>query len=223
MIQLKQKIQSKNSILDIVEGVFPYAKVMFIYYCGSVAYGLNNESSDEDVTVVLEGFEGNVHLCLGSLDIFAYGRDIYKKKQDLDPSVPLYDRAHIDEIVSSEDNLIYLNEIYREDYEHTKYADFVSKIGPFLESFIEYYSMRTKDNIAYKSHYHIFRIRGILDHLDQTGRYELVVEEPWKSKMIEYKNNWDNELGRSYLPLILEQLNYIRDYKDKVMKKNELG
>lgn len=223
MIQLKQKIQSKTSILEIVKGVFPYARVMFIYYCGSVAFGLSDENSDEDVTVVLDGFKGNVHLSLGSLDVFAYGRDIYQKKQDLDPSVPLYDRAYIDEVLSDKENLIYLDEEFKEEYEQYRNVDITSKIGIFLESFVEHYQMRLKDRIPHKSNYHILRVRGILDHLDRIGKYELVVEEPWYSKMIEYKKNWNNELGTYYLPLILEQLNYIRDYKDKVMKKNELG
>jgi predicted nucleotidyltransferase len=96
MLQVKPRIRSKESILEIVQGLFPNTKVMFIYYCGSLAFGISDENSDDDVTVVLDGFKGNVHLSLGELDIFAYGRDIYLKKQNLDPSVPLYDRAYID-------------------------------------------------------------------------------------------------------------------------------
>ena len=98
MLQVKQKIQSNESILEIIQGIFPNITVMFIYYCGSLAFGLNDENSDDDVTVVLDGFKGNVHLSLGKLDVFAYGKDIYLKKQNLDPTVPLYDRAYIDEV-----------------------------------------------------------------------------------------------------------------------------
>jgi len=222
MIKLKQKIQSKSSILEIVKGIFPYARVMFIYYCGSVAFGLSDENSDEDVTVVLDGFKGNVHLSLGSLDVFAYGRDIYQKKQDLDPSVPLYDRAYIDEVLSDKENLIYLDEEFKEEYEQYRNVNITSKLGLFLEGFVEHYQMRLRDKVSYKSNYHILRVRGILDHVDKTGKYELVVEEPWYSRMIEFKKNWNNELGIGYMLMISEQLNYIKAYKERILA-DELG
>ena len=222
MLQVKQKPQSRESILEIVQGIFPNTTVMFIYYCGSLAFGLNDENSDDDVTVVLDGFKGNVHLSLGELDIFAYGRDIYLKKQNLDPTVPLYDRAYIDEVLSTKDNLIYLDENYREEYEAYKNVDLTTKLGLFLSSFVEHYKMRIEYPETQKSHYHVLRVRGILDHVDQTGKYELIVPEPWYTDMLEYKKNWNTKIGRDYLPLIREALTYIENYKDRVIS-NELG
>jgi hypothetical protein len=222
MLQVKQKIQSKESILEIVQGIFPNTTVMFIYYCGSLAFGLNDENSDDDVTAVLDGFKGNVHLSLGELDIFAYGRDIYLKKQNLDPTVPLYDRAYIDEVLSTKDNLIYLDENYRDEYEAYKNVDLTTKLGLFLSSFVEHYKMRIEYPETQKSHYHILRVRGILDHVDQTGKYELIVPEPWYTDMLNYKKNWNTKIGRNYLPLIREALTYIENYKDRVIS-NELG
>ena len=222
MLQVKQKIQSNTSILEIIQGIFPNTTVMFIYYCGSLAFGVNDEKSDDDVTVVLDGFKGNVHLSLGSLDVFAYGRDIYLKKQNLDPSVPLYDRAYIDEVLSTKDNLIYLDENYKEEYEAYKNIDLTIKLGLFLESFIEHYKMRIEYPDPQKSHYHIFRVRGILDHVDQSGKYRLVVHDPWYSHMINYKKYWNTSIGMEYMPLLREALTYIENYKDRVMM-NELG
>jgi len=222
MLQVKQKIQSKESILEIVQGIFPNTTVMFIYYCGSLAFGLNDENSDDDVTAVLDGFKGNVHLSLGELDIFAYGRDIYLKKQNLDPTVPLYDRAYIDEVLSTKDNLIYLDENYRDEYEAYKNVDLTTKLGLFLSSFVEHYKMRIEYPETQKSHYHILRVRGILDHVDHTGKYELIVPEPWYTDMLNYKKNWNTKIGRNYLPLIREALTYIENYKDRVIS-NELG
>jgi len=218
---MKQR-QSKADILEVIQGTFPGKTVMFIYYCGSLAFGLNDENSDDDVTAVLDGFQGNVHLSLGTLDIFAYGRDIYLKKQNLDPSVPLYDRAYIDEVLSQKDNLIYLNEEYRAEYEAYKNIDLTSKLGLFLSSFVEHYEMRINYPEPQKSHYHILRVRGILDHVDRVGKYELVVEEPWYSRMLEYKKNWNNQLGVQYMPILKEALAYLAAYRDKV-NDNELG
>ena len=222
MLQVKPRIRSKESILEIVQGLFPSTIVMFIYYCGSLAFGISDENSDDDVTVVLDGFKGNVHLSLGELDIFAYGRDIYLKKQNLDPSVPLYDRAYIDEVLSTKDNLIYLDENNKEEYEAYKNIDLTSKLGLFLSSFVEHYKMRIDYPEPQKSHYHILRVRGILDHVDQVGRYEHIIPEPWYTMMIEYKKNWNNNKGKEYMPLLREALNYIENYRDRVIS-NELG
>lgn len=218
---MKQR-QSKDNILEIIQNIFPQSTVMFIYYCGSVAFGLEDADSDDDVTVVLDGFQGNVHLSLGTLDVFAYGRDVYLKKQNLDPSVPLYDRAYIDEVLSTKDTLIYLDERYRAEYEMYKNIDLTSRLGQFLASFVEHYETRLDLPAPQKSHYHILRVRGILDHVDQVGKYEHVVEEPWATMMKEYKKNWNNEVGIRYMPILREQLRYIADYRDKVMN-DELG
>jgi predicted nucleotidyltransferase len=222
MLQVKQKIQSKTSILEIIQGIFPDTTVMFIYYCGSLAFGLNDEHSDDDVTVVLDGFKGNVHLSLGSLDVFAYGRDIYLKKQNLDPSVPLYDRAYIDEVLSTKDNLIYLDENYKDEYETYKNIGLTSKLGLFLSSFVEHYRIRIEYPEPQKSHYHILRVRGILDHVDQVGKYEHIIPEPWFTMMMDYKKNWNNSRGLEYMQTLRDALTYIENYKDRVIS-NELG
>lgn len=219
---MKQRIQSKASILEVVQNIFPQSTVMFIYYCGSVAFGLEDEDSDDDVTVILDGFLGNLHLSLGTLDIFAYGRDVFLKKQNLDPSVPLYDRAYIDEVLSQRDTLIYLDERYRSEYEAYKNIDLTSKLGLFLSSFVEHYETRLDLPEPQKSHYHILRVRGILDHVDQVGTYEHVVEEPWMTMMLEYKKKWNTDVGRLYMPILRDQLRYIAAYREKV-NHDELG
>jgi hypothetical protein len=144
------------------------------------------------------------------------------KKQNLDPSVPLYDRAYIDEVLSPKDTLIYLDERYRSEYEQYKRIDLISKLGLFLASFVEHYETRLDLPEPQKSHYHILRVRGILDHLDQVGKYEHMVEEPWATMMKEYKKYWNNDVGVRYMPILKEQLRYIAAYRDKVMN-DELG
>ena len=220
---MKQKLRSKADILEVVRNIFPQSTVMFIYFCGSIAFGLEDDDSDDDVTAVLDGFQGNVHLSLGTLDIFAYGRDIYLKKQNLDPSVPLYDRAYIDEVISPKDTLIYLDERYRSEYEAYRNIDLTAMLVPFLSSFVEHYETRLSMVDPQKSHYHILRVRGILDHMDQVGKYEHVVEEPWRTMMLEYKKNWNNDVGIRYTPILKDQLRYIAAYRDKVKNDGLVG
>jgi predicted nucleotidyltransferase len=221
-LQMKKRILDKSEIFSVVKNTFPHAIVMFIYYCGSIAFGLEAEDSDIDVTVVLDRFDGNVHLTIGSLDIFAYGKDTALKKQVLDSSVPSYDRAYIDEVLSPFDTLIYLNEDYRLDYEQYRSIDMKKLLKPFLASFVEHYQHRLSLPQALKSNYHIFRIRGILENLNQSGKYEHQVFEPYYTMMIDYKKNWNNPIGKSYHELLKDTLRYIEEYID-VGEQHELG
>lgn len=218
---MKQNL-SKDNILERIKTTFPNTVVMFAYYCGSIAYGLEDDESDIDVTVVLDHFQGNVHLSLGTLDLFAYGRDIFLLKQQLHSSVPLYDRAYIDEILSSRENLIYLDERYQKEYEAYRTIDLERNIVRYLEGFIEHYHMRLAYPDPQKSHYHIFRLRGILERMEVTNRYELSVPEPWKTMMLDYKRNWNQERAKAYLPLLRETLGFIEQFKEK-RNTDELG
>ena len=214
--------QTVNKIVEQVKEIFPGAIIMFIYYCGSYAYDLDHEGSDRDLTVVLDGFEGSVHLSLDNTDLFVYGREFYNKKQALDQEIPVYDRSYIDEVLSKRETLIYLDDYYKKVYESYKNVEMTLNLEKFLEGFTQYYDYKLKSNVPEKTFYHLFKMRGILDNLDETGIYELVVDEPWHSMMVDYKRNWHTTTGLSYMPLLIEQLNYIKTYKRQVIR-NELG
>lgn len=219
---MNQTLLTKSEIIETVKNTFPKSTVMFIYYCGSLAFGLFDETSDIDVTVVLDDFRGNIHVTLGVLDICAFGSDVYLKKQQLDSCVPLYNRAFFDEVLSPTDQLIYLDEKYQDEYQAYIKIDIENKMEQFLSCFIEHFESNIGFSIPHKSHYHIFRLRGILERRDRVGRYELIVDEPWYTKIVDYKRNWKTEKGINYLQELKEAIAYIAAYKDRV-KKDELG
>ena len=70
-----------NDLLSMIEGVFPNTEILLVYYGGSIAYGLDSTSSDKDVTVVLDGFKGNLHITLGEYDFFVFARDRFIQRQ----------------------------------------------------------------------------------------------------------------------------------------------
>jgi hypothetical protein len=57
----------------------------------------------------------------------------------------------------------------------------------------------------------------MIDNYDKTGYYNLTVLEPWYSKMKNYKGNWDNEIGQTYLKELEEELQYLIEYRDRMM------
>ena len=98
-----------SDLYNMIEGVFPNTEILFIYYGGSIAYGLDNNSSDKDVTVVLDGFRGNLHLTLGEYDLFVFAKDRFIQRQQFDESIIAYHRAAADNVMSIERTLIYIN------------------------------------------------------------------------------------------------------------------
>ena len=67
-----------------------------------------------------------------------------------------------------------------------------------------------------KSMYHILRVRGMLENYEMSGIYEMKVAEPWKTYMLDFKKNYSNEIGVSYLERIKEALDFINLYRKRM-------
>ncbi len=207
-----------NDLYNLVQGVFPDTEILLMYYCGSISYGIDGETSDKDVTVVLNGFKGNIHITIGEYDLFVFSRERFIRRQKFDESVIAYHRAAADNLMSIKETLIYINPEFQTVLDELLLYDDREFMLKHIEAELEYGKMRIKISPSFKSHYHVFRIRGMVDHYDKTGRYELIVEEPWYSKMMDYKVNWNNDIGQSYINEIQEQLHYLEDYRDRMIR-----
>ena len=211
-----------DSNLNLVSNIFSGCEVLLLYYSGSKGYGFDDENSDTDLTVVLDGFNGNMHLQLGKIDIFAFSKEDYIKRQNFDKTIIDYYKSAADDILVPEDKVIYLDNKFIKQYEKMKNF----KVKPFivnqLSALINYTKMRMDINMKFKSHYHLFRMRGMIEHYEKTGKYNLIVEESWFSKMMDFKNNWDNEIAQNYVEEIKEQLDYLENYRNEMIQ-NGLG
>lgn len=207
-----------SDLYNMIEGVFPNTEILLIYYGGSIAYGLDSDASDKDVTVVLDGFKGNLHLTLGEYDLFVFARDRFIQRQQFDESIIAYHRAAADNIMSIDRTLIYINPTFQETLDQLLIYDDKEFMLNHIAAELEYGRMRFDVNTNFKSNYHVFRIRGMVDHYEKTGKYELVVEEPWFTKMMDFKNNWDNEIAQNYVKEIKEQLDYLENYRNEMIQ-----
>lgn len=211
-----------NDIVKMVEGIFPGTVILLIYYSGSIAYGLNDELSDKDITVVLDNFKGNMQLDLGEYDFFVFSKERFIQRQQFDESIIAYYKGAADDVMKLNETAIYINPDFEETLDQLLIFDHKEFMLNHIESVVEYSRMRYNIKRILKSHYHVFRIRGMVDHFDKTGKYELIVEEPWKSKMIDFKNHWNTEDAKKYEDEILEQLDYLENYRNEMMQ-DELG
>ncbi len=208
-------------LINIIKGVFPNTVILLLYYGGSIAYGLNSKNSDTDVTVVLDEFLGNMYLNVGGYDLFIFSKESFIQRQRFDNSISAYYRSAADNIMSIDRTLIYINPMFMETLDELLIYDDKEFMLNHIEAELEYGKMRYEANKNLKSHYHVFRIRGMLEHYKNTGKYELIVEEPWYTKMIIYKQNWNNQIGKKYIREIKDQLKYLEDYLLE-MKQNGL-
>lgn len=207
-----------NDIYNLVKEVFPKTEILLIYYGGSIAYGLHDESSDIDLTVVLDDFKGNMHLSVGQYDLFVFSKERFIKRQAFDESVISYHRAAADNILDVYNHLVYVKETFSEKLmELSNIVDHKQFMINHIEAELEYGRMRFALKNNFKSHYHVFRIRGMIEHYKKTKKYELIVEEPWYSKMMDFKKNWDNKIGTSYTNEIKDQLDHLENYRKELI------
>lgn len=206
-----------NKHFDLVKNVFPNAKVLFMYYSGSRGYGYEDEESDIDITVVLEDFNGSLHLQLGKLDIFAFSKEMYIKRQNFDETIIDYYKSAVDDILVPEDKILHLSPEFDETYEQLKQINVKKLIVNQISALLNHTKMRMNISMELKSHYHLLRYKGILDHYDRTGVFELEIDEPMKSVMLNYKKNWNNEIGKSYQEKLIQTFEYLKNYRDRMI------
>ena len=146
---------SLNSHFEIVKNIFPDTEVLLMYYSGSKGYGHDDEQSDIDITVVLDGFSGNMHLQLGKIDIFAFSKDSYVKRQNFDKEIMDYYKSAVDDILVPIDKVLFLNPNFDLTYQELKNFDVNWFIANQLTALINYTNMRMKIGKVLKSHYHL--------------------------------------------------------------------
>lgn len=208
---------TNEDIFHIAKNLFRDYSIMFLYYSGSIAYGINDADSDYDVTIVLDGFRGQMQLNHSNIDFMVYGSDCYLNRYQKTNEEPLYSVVKMDYIVTLNQNLIYNNPAYDIEYKALQSIHFEDLLQPYLRGFLAFQKVKRVNYITPdKSMYHLLRLRGLLEHYDKYHQYEFIIEEPWFTKMLDYKKNWNNEIGRSYLPLIKEQVHYIEEYCKRV-------
>ena len=208
-------IFDNERLKNIVINMFPEHEVMFMYYCGSIAYNTVSSNSDIDITVVLHGFKGLIHTSIEGIDIFGYGYQDFLKRQEMDPDIPLYNRLHADDIINAREHAIFINPLFTSDFEALVDTEFSYLLDKFLDTVIEYYDqIINKDNMLVKRAYHILRIRAILDNYIRSGKYTLTLSEDWIKRINELKTNWDKTSDTSFLVTLKQYLQEIKDIRN---------
>jgi len=199
-------------ILTKIKGIFPYHKILLAYYSGSIAYGINDEYSDTDVTVVLDDFRDNIHLNLGQVDLFVFSKERFLARHNFDKSITAYHRASTDTLLSLDRTLIHMDLDFKATVDKLLDINHKAFLRNLLIAGLEYGKARYEISKSFKSNYHFLRYRGMIEHFEKTGKCELICPEPWYTYMMDYKTNWDNIKGSQYYELIEESIRFIEKY-----------
>ncbi|AUD64109.1 hypothetical protein BK010_10605 (plasmid) [Tenericutes bacterium MO-XQ] len=208
-----------NDIYNLIKGTFPNTEILLIYYGGSKAYGLDENTSDIDVTIVLEGFKGILHLFIGKYDLFVFSKEDFIKRQQFDDSIIAYHRQAADNILGIKTNEYYLNPVFSDELEIMISNVDNSFICNLIDALLIYSKSVFEVNRKSKAFYHLYRVRGMIEHYMQTGVFDLIVDEPWKSKMIEYKANYKTNPEANYEEEIVFLFEYLENYRNEMIER----
>ena len=201
-----------NLILTKIKSIFPYHKILLAYYCGSQAYSINNDQSDIDVTVVLEDFNGIMQFNTGQLDLFIFSKEDFLDRYKFDKHIIAYHKFSADTLLSLDRTLIHIDAEFKETVDKLLDINHTDFLKGLLIAGLEYGKSRYEVAKSCKSHYHFLRYRAMIEHFEKTGKCELVFPEPWRTYMLDFKNNWDNVKGSQYYELIEESIGFIEKY-----------
>lgn len=163
---------------------------MFIYYSGSRAYGTTTDDSDIDVTVVAKKLNGMIQSNIDKIDVFVYGYENFLKRQAMSNELAMYNLIHADDIIKLKENLIYLNDKYRDEYDHICGLNMMGVLLKYLKTFIDYYhQIICVDKTITKRNYHVYRVRGVLENVVNKNEFSTDIPKHYFDKAMNYKNN----------------------------------
>ncbi len=210
----------KEKIITYAKGLLKDKDIMFMYFGGSLAFGIyEDEYSDIDVNVFVNGLKGFIHTEIDGIDYFIYGEDKFLTRQDMSSDLPIYNKIFIDDALSIDETLIYLNPAYESEYKEFINIKLIDRYKEFLDKNLQYYYYHYNESAKpTKKMYHVFRLRGVIENYKETGKLTLDIAEPWRTKLLSYKHNWNSETGVRLHAEIKESLEYIRKFKEELNK-----
>lgn len=196
--------------------VFEDREILLAYYGGSRAYQNSNEKSDKDIIVILNDFDGAMHIAdrETNCEYYVFGRKYYNKKMEFHKSVTPLLKIFNDDILSPLEPLI-LDESYKETYLSYKNRDFKKYLKPYLNAVVEYYETFLYDGSLKKNLYHLYRIEEQVKRYLETNEFKVELSEEVIEKIIVFKENFKSN-SPEYFEELRNILNYLKAVRDNV-------
>lgn len=165
-------------------------KVLAIYKCGSVIYGLGGEQSDVDYTVILDDFDGVNLINENRIDYFIYGYETFKKVVKFDDKNILHSfLMWTDNTLLAKENLVQIDASFEAEFNELIKVDWDRYFKKWLSINVDYFTAIFSIGINVKPLYNLYRIRSLVNHYKETGIFEFYLSENDRELIIDYKNN----------------------------------
>lgn len=170
------------SLTDYIPG-----RILAAYRCGSRAYGLEDDSSDEDAIVIAEGIPDAEVIKGEGMDLFVFSDAYFAKICSIDPGVLLYFAIWADSAAVAKDNLICLDESYAERFGELTGIDWGTRFLPWVERVVEYFSIRMDP--GHKPLYHLLRMAAEAESYAETGVFDPSVPDGVRESALRFKRD----------------------------------
>lgn len=164
-------------------------KILASYNCGSSIYGLEEDQSDKDITLIVEGTNiGDIKKEDG-IDYFIFSIDYLKKIIAFDKTAFDCFKIWIDNLTVVKENLVSLDENFKEEFYKIIDVNWDSLFKQWLALNIGYFKARLEDKVFDKSLYHIYRLHSVVERYINSGVFLSTFKEEDLKLAENYKKN----------------------------------
>ena len=201
--------------MEFIRKNFPLSTILLIYHIGSKAYGVDNENSDEDIGVVLDGYSGMDHIVdyEKKQEYFIFSKDLWIKKMEFDTSLANLFLIFPDEVIGN--TPLYIKEDFVSTYESFQTRDFATIFKTYLGKVIDYFETYLNENRQTKTMWHLYRIEEQTLRFFSTDQWSLSLTPGTIEKIQVYKQNYklQNEHSLSEFKNIIQYLKEVKNHE----------
>lgn len=198
---------------ELLDRLFSPYKVLLCYKCGSSIFGLSDDDSDKDYTVIVEGYDSCNVVKTDDSDFFTYGLPYFEKLKKFDKGCLTYFLVWIDNTLLAKENIVYIDESIKDKLDEFLNIDFKNHFKDWLYRLIAYFGIRLQNYKEEKSLYHLYRVESLIKHYKETGKFEYYFSKENKELAMDLKTNLNME---KHLPRLKEIFSYLLSlYKEE--------
>jgi len=201
--------------MEFIRKNFPLSTILLIYRMGSKAYGVDNENSDEDIGVVLDGYSGMDHIVDYETknEYFIFSKNLWIKKMEFDASLANLFLIFPDEVIGN--TPLYIKEEFITTYESYQTRNFATIFKTYLGKVIDYFETYLNEDRQTKTMWHLYRIEEQVLRFVSTGEWLLILTPGTIEKIQVYKQNYklQNEHSLIELKNIIQYLKEVKNHE----------
>ena len=201
--------------MEFIRKSFPLSTILLVYRMGSKAYGVDNENSDEDIGVVLDGYSGMDHIVdyETNNEYFIFSKDLWIRKMEFDASLANLFLIFPDEVIGNIP--LYIKEEFIATYESYQTRNFATIFKTYLEKVIDYFDTYLNKDCQTKTMWHLYRIEEQVLRFVSTGEWSLTLAPGTIEKIQVYKQNYklQNEHSLIEFKNIIQYLKEVKNHE----------